>query len=75
MRYVLNDLSDRYRLPLIVVENGLGARDTIEEDGKINDDYHIDYLIKHIEQMKQVVDEGVDLMGYTPWVKYVDRLS
>ena len=67
LKYALNDLSDRYRLPLMVVENGLGAKDVIEEDGTINDDYRIDYLRKHIEQMKEAVDEGVDLMGYTPW--------
>ena len=67
LKYALNDLSDRYRLPLMVVENGLGAKDEIEEDGTINDDYRIDYLRKHIEQMKEAVDEGVDLMGYTPW--------
>ena len=67
LKYALNDLSDRYRLPLMVVENGLGAKDEIEEDRTINDDYRIDYLRKHIEQMKEAVDEGVDLMGYTPW--------
>lgn len=50
----------------MVVENGLGAKDVIEEDGTINDDYRIDYLRKHIEQMKEAVDEGADLMGYTP---------
>ena len=48
----MNDLSDRYRLPLMVVENGLGAKDVIEEDGTINDDYRIDYFRKHIEQMR-----------------------
>lgn len=67
LRYALNDLSDRYQLPLMVVENGLGAKDTVEEDGSINDDYRIDYLRKHIEQMKLAVEDGVDLMGYTPW--------
>ena len=67
LRYALNDLTDRYQLPLMVVENGLGAKDTVEEDGSINDDYRIDYLRKHIEQMKLAVEDGVDLMGYTPW--------
>ena len=67
LRYALNDLSDRYQLPLMVVENGLGAKDTVEEDGSIQDDYRIDYLRKHIEQLKLAVQDGVDLMGYTPW--------
>ncbi len=67
LRYALNDLYDRYGLPLMVVENGLGAKDEIEADGSINDDYRIDYLRQHIEQMKGAVKDGVDLMGYTPW--------
>lgn len=60
-------LYDRYQKPLFVCENGLGARDTLTQDGKIHDDYRIDYLKQHIEQMKEAVKEGVDLMGYTPW--------
>ena len=51
----------------MIVENGLGAYDTVEEDGSIHDTYRIDYLKKHIEQMKLAVEDGVDLMGYTPW--------
>ena len=51
------DLYDRYRKPLFIVENGLGAKDTVEEDGSINDDYRIDYLRAHIEEMKKAVEE------------------
>ena len=51
----------------MVVENGLGAYDKKEEDGSIQDDYRISYLKKHIEQMREAVADGVDLMGYTPW--------
>lgn len=67
LRFSLNELYDRYQMPLMVVENGLGAKDTIEEDGSINDDYRIDYLRQHIQQMAEAVKDGVDLMGYTPW--------
>jgi len=67
LRYTLNEIYARYEIPLMVVENGLGAYDKIEEDGSINDDYRIDYLKEHIEQMKEAVADGVDLMGYTPW--------
>ena len=64
----MNALYDRYNKPLFVVENGLGAVDTVEEDGKINDDYRIDYLRSHIKAMIAAVDEdGVDVLGYTPW--------
>ena len=68
LRYSLNWLTDRYGLPLFVVENGMGAYDKVEPDGSIHDQYRIDYLRAHIEQLKLAVDEdGVDLMGYTPW--------
>lgn len=68
LRLALNRLQERYNLPLFVVENGMGALDKVEEDGSIHDDYRIDYLAKHIEAMKKAVEEdGVDLMGYTPW--------
>ena len=67
LRYSLNELYDRYQIPLMVVENGLGAKDVIEDDDSINDDYRIDYLRQHIQQMAEAVKDGVDLMGYTPW--------
>ena len=51
----------------MVVENGLGARDEKAEDGQIHDSYRIDYLRRHIEAMYEATEDGVDLMGYTPW--------
>lgn len=68
LRIVLNQLYDRYRKPLMIVENGLGALDTVEEDGSIHDTYRIAYLRSHILEMKKAVEEdGVELWGYTPW--------
>lgn len=68
LRYALCELYERYQRPLFIVENGFGAYDKVEEDGSINDDYRIDYLRAHIEEMKKAVTyDGVDLMGYTPW--------
>ena len=67
LRYSLNEIYDRYQIPMMIVENGLGAYDKKEEDGAINDDYRIEYLKAHIEQMKEAVEDGVDLIGYTPW--------
>ena len=51
----------------MIVENGLGAVDELTEDGQIHDDYRIDYMRQHIEEMKEAVCDGVDLMGYTCW--------
>ena len=67
LRVTMRDLYDRYQIPLMIVENGLGAVDKVEEDGSINDDYRIDYLREHIKEMKIAVEEGIELLGYTPW--------
>ena len=68
MRYSLNEIYDRYHIPLLVVEDGLGAYDMKDADGKIHDSYRIDYLRAHIEQMETAVNEaGLPLMGYTTW--------
>ncbi len=68
LRITLNSLYDRYQKPLFIVENGLGAVDTPDENGVINDEYRIEYLREHIKAMKEAVTiDGVELMGYTPW--------
>lgn len=67
LRWSLNEIWDRYQIPVMVVENGLGAYDTVEPDGSIHDEYRIDYLREHIEQMREAVRDGVPLMGYLPW--------
>lgn len=67
LRISLNKMYDRYGIPLFLVENGLGAKDVIAEDGKIHDDYRIDYIKKHIVEMREAIKDGVELMGYTTW--------
>jgi 6-phospho-beta-glucosidase len=71
LRYVLNTMYDRYQKPLFIVENGLGAVDQLitDEHGikTVDDTYRIKYLQKHIEQMAEAIEDGVDLMGYTTW--------
>ncbi len=68
LRIFLNNLYDRYQLPLFIVENGLGAVDKVEGDGSIHDGYRIDYLASHIAEMQKAIElDGVELLGYTPW--------
>lgn len=67
LRYYLNELYDRYQVPLMVVENGLGAEDKVEADGSVHDPYRIEYLREHVNAMQEALEDGVDLMGYTPW--------
>lgn len=67
LRYTLNQLYDRYGIPMFVVENGLGAQDVREPDGSVHDDYRIDYLRRHLRALGEAIDDGVDVMGYTAW--------
>ncbi|MGR5236401.1 glycoside hydrolase family 1 protein [Vibrio alfacsensis] len=67
LRVLLNFLHDRYQKPLFVVENGLGARDEIDENGEIQDDYRIAYLNDHLVQAHEAILDGVELMGFTSW--------
>ncbi|REJ13018.1 MAG: 6-phospho-beta-glucosidase [Bacillaceae bacterium] len=67
LRITANQLYDRYQKPLFVVENGLGANDVPDENGEINDDYRIDYLRRHIAELKEAIKDGVEIIGYTSW--------
>ncbi len=74
LRVTLIDLYDRYGVPLFIVENGLGMRDEVTDDGRIHDDYRVDYFRRHFTEMIRAVDEGVDLLGYTSWAP-IDLIS
>lgn len=67
LRIALNEIYDRYQIPVMIVENGLGADDQRSDDGKLHDTYRIDYLRKHIIAMNKAIEDGVDLIGYTMW--------
>ncbi|GAB97651.1 6-phospho-beta-glucosidase [Kineosphaera limosa] len=73
LRKVLGDYWDRWNKPLFIVENGLGAKDQLVDDpgapgGKtVHDDYRIDYLRDHLLQVREAIDDGVNLLGYTWW--------
>lgn len=67
LRWVLNKLYDRYQIPIMVVENGLGAIDKVSDDGEIHDQYRIDYVDQHVKAMRQALKDGVNLIGYTYW--------
>ena len=67
LRILLNVLYDRYQKPLFIVENGLGAKDQIESDGSINDDYRIQYINDHLVQVGEALEDGVEVLGYTSW--------
>ncbi|MBO0458529.1 glycoside hydrolase family 1 protein [Enterococcus hulanensis] len=66
LRYLLNTVYDRYQLPIMIVENGLGAKDELI-DGKVNDQYRINYLKEHVEALIEALNDGVEVIGYMPW--------
>lgn len=66
-RLTLRQLYDRYNLPMIITENGLGAHDTLTADGKVHDLYRIKYLNDHIYQMRLAIGEGIPVIGYHVW--------
>lgn len=73
LKISLIELYDRYQIPLMIVENGMGAKDILEE-GNVHDPYRRDYFEAHFKQMKEAIDEGVDLIGYTSWAP-IDLVS
>jgi len=77
LQWQLETLYDRYQVPLMIVENGLGAFDEVVEEGgekRVHDPYRIDYLREHVQAMERAIANGVDLMGYTPW-GWIDLVS
>ena len=67
LRISLNELRDRFNLPIYIVENGIGAFETLGEDKTVHDDYRIAYLRSHIAAIADAIADGVDVIGYTPW--------
>lgn len=78
LRYILNQLYDRYQLPLFIVENGVGAKDELIPDAKggytVDDEYRIDFLRQHLLQVREAIEDGVPVLGYTSWAP-IDLVS
>ena len=70
----MREIYSRYHLPMMVTENGLGAYDKLTEDKKVHDPYRIEYLRKHIEQIRLAITDGCEMMGYCPW-SAIDLIS
>lgn len=66
-RYTLRKVYERYHLPILVTENGIGAPDILEADGKIHDAYRIQFIREHLQQMRLAITDGVQILGYCPW--------
>lgn len=67
LRYVCSELTDRYQKPLFIVENGVGLKDEVREDGRIIDEERMSYLKEHIVSMEEAIEDGAQIIGYTWW--------
>ncbi|MBS5939949.1 glycoside hydrolase family 1 protein [Clostridium sp.] len=67
LRYTLNHVYDRFGLPVFILENSSGFFDELTEDNKVHDPYRVEFLRKHIEQLKLAIEDGVEVIGYTMW--------
>lgn len=68
LRIAINRYNDRYPgLPLFITENGLGATDVLEDDGKVHDEYRIEYLREHLLQIDEAIKDGCNVIGYLLW--------
>lgn len=74
MEYLLRDINQRYQIPMIITEGGLGAYDNLEANESVHDDYRIQYLSEHLKSIHRAIELGVDVFGYLPW-SFVDVLS
>ena len=67
LRVALNEYYDRYQMPIMIAENGMGFYEEPDADGSIDDQYRIDFLKGHILQIKEAIKDGVEVVGYYPW--------
>lgn len=67
LRYTLNHLYEKFDLPIFILENSSGFFDTVEKDGAIHDPYRIEFLKAHLLALKDAIEDGVQVIGYTMW--------
>lgn len=67
LRVALNQYWDRYQVPLMIAENGLGAFDTPDDNGRVHDDYRISYYREHLRAVREAIRDGVEVIGFFPW--------
>lgn len=67
LRFVLNELYERYHLPIFISENGIGMKEALNEQNTVEDDYRIDYVRAHLKAVYEALNDGVEVFGYTYW--------
>ena len=67
MYWAVRNFSDTYHIPLIITENGMSALDVISMDGFVHDPGRIDYLARHLNELKRAIVDGAEVEGYFLW--------
>ncbi len=67
LRFVCNELNDRYHLPLFIVENGIGLDECLNEQGTVEDSFRVEYVGEHLKQLHEAIEDGCEVMGYLYW--------
>lgn len=67
MHYGPMNVHRRYRLPIIISENGLSCNDVEFLDGRVHDPDRVNYLHRYISELSRAVQEGVPVFGYLHW--------
>jgi len=60
-------LYERYKLPIIITENGMANCDWIHQDGKVHDPQRIDFLNRYLKNLERAIDDGIPVKGYFQW--------
>lgn len=67
MDYGIRFLYERYKLPIIITENGLACNDVVSLDGKVHDPGRIDFLARYLNNLEKAYKSGVPILGYFHW--------
>ena len=67
LRFVLNELYEKYHLPILISENGIGMLEELDENKTVNDPYRNEYISGHMKAVLEALDDGVEVIGYTYW--------
>ena len=59
--------SERYKLPLIITENGMARDDFVSDDGGVHDPERIHFLRGYLKALRRACAEGIDVRGYFLW--------
>jgi beta-glucosidase len=60
-------LWERYKLPIVITENGMANVDWVSLDGKVHDPQRIDFLNRCLLELQKACNDGINLRGYFLW--------